>query len=46
MLDDPEIAAKKNRKLMEEVRKDIHEMKGSKTDIDDIDDIFATMIND
>lgn len=46
MLDDPEIAAKKNRKMMEEVRKDIHEMGGSKTDIDDMDDIFATMIND
>ena len=46
MLDDPEIAAKKNRKMMEEVRKDIHDMGGSKTDIDDMDDIFATMIND
>lgn len=50
LLDDPEIAAKRNRKMMEDVRKDIHEdhKNGeiSKNDAMDLDDLMLEMVND
>lgn len=49
ILDDPIIADKRNRELIEKVRKDIHtdtDMKEHKSDVHDMDDIFASLIND
>lgn len=44
MLDNPDVADKQDKKLMEKVRDDIHDdYKGS--DADDMDDLFASMIN-
>ena len=44
-LDNPVAAQENDRKLMEKVRDDIHSDGGSKGDIDDMDDMFASLIN-
>lgn len=46
-LDNPERASENNRKLMDEIREDIHNDDSySSGDIQDMDDIFADMINE
>ena len=44
-LDNPTTAQENDRKLMEKIRDDIHTDGGSKSDIDDMDDMFASLIN-
>ena len=44
MLDNPDDAMKRDKKLMEKVRDDIHD-DYSGSDADDMDDLFASMIN-
>lgn len=44
MLDNPDSAIKAEKKLMEDIRKDIHEEYG-KSDAMDMDDLFSQMIN-
>lgn len=47
MLDNPDRAQRKNRQMMEQIRKDIHEDDDfSRGDKMDMDDIYAQMIND
>lgn len=44
-LDNPDRAAQHDKKLMDDVRKDIHDEFGKGEDVNDMDDMFAELIN-